>query len=140
MSENTKTPRTDAVVRQLRDSDASLVRCRDAMTGIAVFLELETQSLNAELAEAREERDAFRRERDAILGGIKRKFDNPDWVVFSEMELRGGSFVVALALAARKADPENLARLTNAFPEIFERYDALAGAVPIPTNFGPSDG
>lgn len=65
--------------------------------------------------------------------------DNPDWVVFSEMELRGGSFVVALALAARKADPENLARLTNAFPEIFERYDALASAVPIPPDFGPSD-
>jgi len=64
---------------------------------------------------------------------------NPLWAVLSEMELRGGSFVVALALAARKADAENLARLIAAFPEIFERYDALAGAVPIPTDFGPSD-
>jgi len=64
---------------------------------------------------------------------------NPLWTVLSEMELRGGSFVVALALAARKADPENLARMIAAFPEIFERYDALAGAVPIPTNFGHSD-
>ncbi len=63
----------------------------------------------------------------------------PLWAVLHEMELRGGSFVVALALAARKADPENLARLIAAFPEIFDRYDALADAVPLPTCYGPSD-
>jgi len=64
---------------------------------------------------------------------------NPLWAVLSEMELRGDKAVFALANAVRKADGEMQARYLNAFPEIFERYDALAGAVPIPTNFGPSD-
>jgi len=57
--------------------------------------------------------------------------------VLSEMELRGDKAVFALANAVRKADGEMQARYLNAFPEIFERYDALAGAVPIPTNFYP---
>lgn len=38
------------------------------------------------------------------------------------MESRGGSFVSALALALRYADPSNRARLLDAFPDIVKKY------------------
>jgi hypothetical protein len=38
----------------------------------------------------------------------------------------GGSFVVALAEACRRADVVNFVRLQTAFPELFEEYRALA--------------
>ena len=38
------------------------------------------------------------------------------------MEKYGGSFVVALSYALRKADPYNKQRLIDAFPEYVEEY------------------
>jgi len=46
--------------------------------------------------------------------------------VISQMRLRGGSFVQALAEAMFVADGENMGRILAAFPEIIERYDAMA--------------
>lgn len=42
------------------------------------------------------------------------------------MERCGGSFVQSLAAAWRRADPENRTRIKFAFPELFERYRAMA--------------
>ena len=48
-----------------------------------------------------------------------------DLEVIEEMELRGGSFVRALAAAARYADPINLAKIKAAWPEYWEAYRSL---------------
>lgn len=50
----------------------------------------------------------------------------PSHLIIAAMERWGGSFVKALAQAARAADPENLQRLQTAFPEIWQKYAALA--------------
>lgn len=50
----------------------------------------------------------------------------PEHLINAAMRKFGGSFVKALAEAARCADPQNLERLQNAFPEIWQRYAALA--------------
>lgn len=49
-----------------------------------------------------------------------------DLAVVGAMELLGGSFVKALAVAALKADPINLARLRAAFPDYWREYADLA--------------
>lgn len=43
-----------------------------------------------------------------------------------EMFRKGGSFVQKLSELLGKADLENQAKLMEAFPDIFERYDAFA--------------
>jgi hypothetical protein len=45
-----------------------------------------------------------------------------DLVVIEEMERTGGGFVRALAVAASKADPENLRRIKAAWPEYWNEY------------------
>jgi hypothetical protein len=45
-----------------------------------------------------------------------------DFKVIENMHLFGGSFVYALARAATKADPENLAKIKAAWPELWEKY------------------
>jgi len=50
------------------------------------------------------------------------------YLIIAAMHKWGGSFVKALAHAAQAADPENLQRLENAFPEIWQKYAALAKA------------
>lgn len=45
-----------------------------------------------------------------------------DFKVISAMRLFGGSFVHALATAATKADPDNLAKIKAAWPELWEKY------------------
>jgi len=45
-----------------------------------------------------------------------------DFKVVENMHLFGGSFVDALAHAATKADPENLAKIKAAWPELWEKY------------------
>lgn len=45
------------------------------------------------------------------------------------MEQFGGGFVQSLAAAWRRADPENRTRIKFAFPELFERYRAMANQV-----------
>lgn len=45
-----------------------------------------------------------------------------DWDVVRTMERFGGSFAVALAGACHRADPENLARIKAAFPELWTKY------------------
>ena len=45
-----------------------------------------------------------------------------DFKVISAMRLFGGSFVHALATAASKADPENLAKIKSTWPELWEKY------------------
>lgn len=52
--------------------------------------------------------------------------DSKDWSTVEAMDRFGGSFVQALAQAARKADGENLQRLKTAFPEYWERYQKIA--------------
>jgi hypothetical protein len=46
--------------------------------------------------------------------------------VIEAMHRYGGSFVEALAIAARRADRENLARLRLAFPDVWRRYAEIA--------------
>lgn len=50
-----------------------------------------------------------------------------DHDILHAMEHFGGSFVKALAAACRRADPENLARIKAAFPELWTTYADLAG-------------
>ncbi len=45
-----------------------------------------------------------------------------DYKVVENMEKYGGSFIVALAGAFRRADYENFAKLKEAFPEYWEEY------------------
>ena len=49
-----------------------------------------------------------------------------DLEVIEAMEKYGGSFVVALAGAFRRADATNLAKLKAAFPEYWEQYTEMA--------------
>ena len=49
-----------------------------------------------------------------------------DEVVIEAMETYGGSFVRALALLYRTADPLNRARVRHSFGDYFEEYRALA--------------
>lgn len=42
------------------------------------------------------------------------------------MEKYGGSFVCALAKAARAADHVNLAKIKKAFPEYWKHYEEMA--------------
>jgi hypothetical protein len=42
------------------------------------------------------------------------------------MERYGGSFASAIARAWQCADPDNRARLSAAFPELFKRYADIA--------------
>ena len=48
-----------------------------------------------------------------------------DFKVIEAMRLFGGSFVHALATAATKADPENLAKIKSTWPDLWERYGKL---------------
>lgn len=50
-----------------------------------------------------------------------------DLKTIEAMETYGGSFVVALAQAARRADKNNLAKLKEAFPEYWQQYTQMAG-------------
>lgn len=49
-----------------------------------------------------------------------------DMKVIEAMQRYGGSFVIALAQAARRADPTNLAKLKEAFPEYWQQYTQMA--------------
>lgn len=49
-----------------------------------------------------------------------------DEEMLGAMARYGGGFVQQLYVLLRVADPENYARLEQAFPEIFERYRAAA--------------
>jgi DNA-binding FadR family transcriptional regulator len=46
--------------------------------------------------------------------------------ILDVMLAEGGSFARAIAAAARRADPENRARLQAAFPDLWETYRAAA--------------
>jgi hypothetical protein len=52
-----------------------------------------------------------------------------DFATTNAMLRMGGSFVKALAMAARAADPTNLAKLKAAFPDYFEKYAELGKRV-----------
>lgn len=52
--------------------------------------------------------------------------DDQELKVVEAMEVYGGSFVMALAECYRHADPINFAKLQNAFPEYWERYEVMA--------------
>lgn len=54
------------------------------------------------------------------------KLENSIYDIRLQMWRIGGEFVRALSVAMGKADLEKQAKLVEAFPEIFERYDALA--------------
>lgn len=49
-----------------------------------------------------------------------------DLKVIECMERYGGSFVVALAQAARRADRHNLAKIKEAFSEYWTQYTQMA--------------
>ena len=51
---------------------------------------------------------------------------NPLSEIIFQMRNKGGGFVHSLVRPLELADPENRAALIQAFPDIFERYDALA--------------
>lgn len=48
-----------------------------------------------------------------------------DLKTIEAMEKYGGSFVVALAQAARRADKNNLERIKLAFPEYWQQYTQM---------------
>ncbi len=52
-----------------------------------------------------------------------------DWMVIECMKTRGGSFVQNLGKAAAVADNKNVARLKEAFPEIWAQYSEMAKIV-----------
>lgn len=52
----------------------------------------------------------------------------PEYDTVGAMFDYGGSFAKALAHAASQADPENLRKLREAFPEIWEKYGEMAKA------------
>jgi len=52
---------------------------------------------------------------------------NQDLRTIDAMETYGGSFVKALAVAARRADPENLIRIKATWPEYWKQYADMAG-------------
>jgi len=54
------------------------------------------------------------------------KLDNTLFDIRLQMFRKGGSFVRKLAELVAVADIENQAKLIEAFPDIFERYDAFA--------------
>jgi hypothetical protein len=56
------------------------------------------------------------------------KLDNTLFDIRLQMFRKGGSFVRKLAELVAVADIENQTVLINAFPLIFERYDAFATA------------
>ena len=49
-----------------------------------------------------------------------------DLEIIEAMETYGGSFAAALALAARRADQENLAKIKATWPELWARYAEMA--------------
>jgi hypothetical protein len=49
-----------------------------------------------------------------------------DVEITNAMARFGGSFAWAIAAAAQRADPTNLARLKAAFPELWNQYAELA--------------
>lgn len=49
-----------------------------------------------------------------------------DYQTFRVMAKFGGSFARAIAEAAQRADPQNLARLKSAFPELIQEYGEMA--------------
>lgn len=51
--------------------------------------------------------------------------NDTDLDTIEAMEKYGGSFVVALAGAARRADANNLAKLKAAFPEYWDQYSQM---------------
>jgi hypothetical protein len=52
-----------------------------------------------------------------------------DYEIVAAMGIYGGSFAKALAAAANCADPDNLARLKAAFPELWDDYHDKAERV-----------
>jgi len=49
-----------------------------------------------------------------------------DYKTVEAMETFGGSFVQALAVAARRADPDNLAKIKATWPEYWAQYEEMA--------------
>ena len=45
-----------------------------------------------------------------------------DYLILDAMSVYGGSFVKAIAVAARMADSENYVKLKAAFPELWASY------------------
>lgn len=45
-----------------------------------------------------------------------------DYLILEAMSVYGGSFVKAIAVAARMADSENYVKLKAAFPELWASY------------------
>ena len=54
--------------------------------------------------------------------------NDQDLKVIEAMEKFGGSFVVALAGAARRADQNNLAKIKQTWPEYWKQYTEMAEA------------
>jgi hypothetical protein len=48
-----------------------------------------------------------------------------DMDVLEQMEKYGGSFVQALAVCFRRADPNNLAKLKETFAEYWQQYEQM---------------
>jgi hypothetical protein len=51
-----------------------------------------------------------------------------DLDVIEAMEKYGGSFVAALAQAARRADADNLAKIKSTWPEYWQQYADMVEA------------
>lgn len=54
------------------------------------------------------------------------KLNNSIYKIRLQMWRQGGDFVRKLSVALGAADPENIARMTTALPELFQKYDELA--------------
>ncbi len=49
-----------------------------------------------------------------------------DWEIVQAMDRFGGSFVRALAELCHRADPENLAKIKETWPEYWQEYAELS--------------
>jgi hypothetical protein len=56
----------------------------------------------------------------------KNKMSEKDYKTVEAMARFGGSFVKELAVLASRADPENLKKIKDTWPEYWSRYEKMA--------------
>lgn len=56
--------------------------------------------------------------------------DERDYYTIQAMRIYGGSFVFALAQAAERADPINLKKIKQTWPEYWKEYEEMGDKLP----------
>jgi hypothetical protein len=92
----------------------------------AAAVESEMQEGEIDLEEAAERLNAMFDDLKAELDDERDGLQNPLSEIGDMMKQYGGSFVQSLADSMRYADGENMSKILSTWPEVFERYDAIA--------------